>query len=78
MTANTNTPTTLGISYWNASGVTNKKEELITYLHDENIDVMMLGETWLRENVVFKIANYKTYRTDRRHQQGGGTAILIK
>lgn len=39
---------------------------------------MLIGETWLKPNIKFKIANYTIYRTDRTTQPHGGTAVLIK
>lgn len=39
---------------------------------------MLIGETWLKENINFKIPNYNFYRTDRIQQPQGGTAVLIK
>lgn len=64
--------------YWNADGVQGKKPELQHFIEEEDVDVMLLGETWLRNNHNFKIPNYHTYRTDRLQQPRGGTAILIK
>lgn len=66
------------ICYWNACAVTNKKHELMNFLVEENIDIMLLGETWLKNGNNFSIPNYTTYRTDRTAQPHGGTAILIK
>lgn len=68
----------LKICYWNACGITNKKTKLMNFLTEENIDIMLLGETWLKKGNNLTIPNYITYRTDRTAQLHGGTAILIK
>lgn len=64
--------------YWNAAGLRIKKHEVMAFLQKENIDIMLIGETWLKANISFKIPNYAIYRTDRILQPQGGTAILIK
>lgn len=33
------------LAYWNAQGVTNKKEELRQFIKEHNIDIMHLSET---------------------------------
>lgn len=68
----------LKICYWNACGILNKKHELLNFLTKENIDIMLLGETWLKNGIYLTIPNYLVYRTDRTTQPHGGTAILIK
>lgn len=35
----------LKLVYWNANGVLSKKHELLNFLNEEGIDVMLLGET---------------------------------
>lgn len=50
----------------------------MAFLQNENVDIMLVGETWFKPNINFKIPNYTTYRTDRTTQPHGGTAILIK
>lgn len=34
--------------YLNAAGVQNKKHELIQFLLDEDVDIMLIRETWLK------------------------------
>lgn len=64
--------------YWNAAGLHSKKHETMAFLQRENVDIMIIGETWLKANIQLKIPNYITYRSDRILQPHGGTAILIK
>lgn len=70
--------TNLKLCYWNSDGINNKKEELIQFLQEHQIDVLLLGETWLTTGSRFTIPNYNTYRNDRTDQPGGGTAICVK
>lgn len=67
----------LRITYWNARGVHNKKDELKVFMKEQDIDVMLIGETFLKPHASFKIENYVTYRNDSKIKQGG-TAILVK
>lgn len=69
---------TIKIAYWNANGLADKKLELKEFLLRKEIDIMLIGETWLKSCHNFKIPNYCTYRNDRTEQPKGGTAILIK
>lgn len=47
-------------------------------MKERDIDVMLLGETFLKPHASLKIENYLTYRRDIKTKQGGGTAVLIK
>lgn len=68
----------LKISSWNANGVSNKKSSLINYLHDRQIDVMLINETKLKANDKLKIRGYTVLRKDRPNAlRGGGVAIVI-
>ncbi len=44
----------LNISYFNINSITNKKIELENYLVDNNIDVQLLSETFLKDNSKIK------------------------
>ena len=65
----------LNIVAWNCQSVSNKKPELIKYINDHKIDILLLSETWLSDNRIFEIQGFLCYRLDRSH---GGVAILIK
>lgn len=40
-----NTTNSIKISYWNADGIRNKKEELLYFLQDQDIGIMVLTPT---------------------------------
>lgn len=63
----------------NVDGVNNKYHELIYFVQNNNLDLIVITETKLKENERLKIRGYTTYRKDRDNQhRGGGVAILIK
>lgn len=43
-------PSALNIAFWNAQGLTNKKQELINYMGEHKIDIMLVNKTHLKEN----------------------------
>ncbi|GFR14749.1 hypothetical protein TNCT_70781 [Trichonephila clavata] len=70
---------------WNADGVNSRRLELRDFINKYNPEIISLQETWLRPSHTLTLANYRTYRNDRKHNphrnqsyRGGGTAILIK
>lgn len=71
----------LSIIYWNAQSIKNKILETSQFLYDNNIDIILLSETWLKQHHNTSIKNYKFYRKDRCGSQqsvGGGVAIAVK
>lgn len=70
-------PHSVKILSWNANSLTNKKDELHECMRHHEIDVALIGETFLSIGKKFKIANTDVYRYDRP-TAGGGTAILIR
>jgi hypothetical protein len=44
----------LRIAEWNANGLANHKLELIQFLHDKNIDVLLASETHFTDRTVLK------------------------
>lgn len=71
-------PKQLRIAAWNAANLANKKHELIDFLEEHELDMILIGETWLRPGNSVKIPSYTCYRNDRINREGGGTAIYIK
>lgn len=63
---------------WNCEGISSKKDELMAIIDRNNPDIVLLQETFLKENKDFRIRNYTTYRKERKNKVGGGVAILIK
>lgn len=69
----------LRICLWNANGISKRKNELKTFLDDNNIDIMLLSETHLTNKNNFYLTGYIFHATN--HPDGkahGGTGILIK
>ncbi|GJQ79454.1 hypothetical protein Trydic_g5040 [Trypoxylus dichotomus] len=64
--------------FWNAQGIAKKKNEARAFITDNEINVALLLETFLKASHTFNITNYTTYRTDRNTKPGGGTAILVR
>lgn len=66
----------INIMIWNAQSIHNKEIELTDVLLDENIDIALITETWLRTTDRLKINTFNIYRNDRHGRRGGGVAIL--
>jgi exonuclease III len=69
----------LRIALWNANGLIRHKEEVITFLQEQHIDILLISETQHIAETYIKIPNYGLYRTN--HPDGtayGDAAILIK
>lgn len=69
----------LRIATWNANGLLNHKQEVITFININKIDILLVSETHFTDLSYFSIPNYTTYTTT--HPDGtahGGTAIIIK
>lgn len=74
----TDTTRKLKLAHWNANGVRNKTQELAQFLHNNDIDVLLLNETHLKPSLDLIVQNYKTYRSDRLGRPGGGVAALVR
>lgn len=74
---NNNLPDVINAAFWNADGVTPKRNELEEFVNRYSLDLVTINETWLKASSKFKLANFTTYRADRLGD-GGGTAILVK
>lgn len=66
------------IAFWSCNGITNKKTELQVFMQEQDIDVMLLNETHLKPSENLIIPNYTVHRTDRKINQEGGTAAVVK
>lgn len=78
-------PTGCNVGHLNARSVKNKIEEVTSLLHNFDIDILALTETWLNqsiEDVNINIDNYNLTRLDRqsesRNSRGGGLMIYAK
>ena len=54
---------------WNAHSVNNKRAEVEFLLHDRDLEVRCISESWLAKGIAFELYGYLTYRRDR---PGGG------
>lgn len=67
------------IGVWNANGLIARAKELILFILQNNIDVMLISEIHFTHKSYVRIPNYSVYNT--QHPDGtahGGTAIIIK
>lgn len=69
----------LRILHWNAEGISNLStaKQLELLLFQENIDVVMLNETLLKDHHKLYLKGYVIHRLDRP-TPGGGVAIAVK
>ena len=72
-------PQMLKIAVWNANGLVNHSQELKTFIHNQNLDIILISETHFTRKSYLKIPNYTIYNTE--HPDGtahGGAAIIIR
>ena len=65
--------------YWNANGLSQHKNEVETFLRNQEIDILLVSETHFTVKNCFRIRGYSTY--DTKHPSGracGGTALLVR
>jgi exonuclease III len=74
----------LSIVFWNAQSILPKINELSIFLSQNNIDILIFTETWLKHGLSFLLRSYRVYRKDRhcinpkKRNVGGGVAIAIR
>ena len=73
------------VSYMNIRSVNNKSESIAEQIIDEDIDICVLTETWLRPGDKDQISRgnltpegYKLFDVPRPSKRGGGVAIVCK
>ena len=70
--------------YTNAHSLRNKKDELISYTINENLDIICITEAWVNEELYgdsfqeYEIEGYSLYLYQRRGKKGGGVALYVK
>ena len=64
--------------FWNCQGVRSKLKELELYLKENNLDIVVLNETFFTKKIDFKIQGYDTIKSDRSTGVRGGVAFLVK
>ena len=69
----------LKIGVWNANGLPHHRDELVTFINTNEIDIMLISETHFTNKNYIKIPRYTSYNTN--HPSGrahGGAAVIIK
>ena len=67
----------INILQWNARSIRSNKGDLERFLFNNEIQIGILCETWLKNNSQFSIAGFNIVRKDRDDGYGG-VALLIK
>ena len=57
-----NIDSNLNVCLWNAQSLSNKTIRLVEYVLDHDIDIMILTETWLRDDDNSRIMTYKPFK----------------
>lgn len=73
--------TSLNILNWNSRSIRNKESEFFNLLDNQNIDIAVVTETWLRPDISIYHHDYTCTRLDRSSSEatrGGGVAIFIR
>lgn len=68
----------LSIICWNSQGIRNKIVEFLHFLNQNNIDIALISESWLKPEHTMLLPGYKTYRNDRIGRNGGGVVIAVR
>lgn len=72
-------PRSLSIGIFNANGIRGKKDQIASFLHANQLDVLLVQETFLKPSDRNpRIANYAIIRNDRVGSCLGGTLIYYK
>lgn len=67
------------MAFFNANGLHSQRALMGEFLHDHQVDIMLVQETFLKPSYRDpKIANYNLVRNDRVGSRGGGTLIYFK
>lgn len=70
--------------YTNARSLRNKRDELVSYITKEKLDIVCISETWISETLLndslleYEIVGYTLYTFQRLQKMGGGLALYIK
>lgn len=67
----------INVATFNANGVARQREELIHFLIEHRIDILLISETHLQPATNFTLPNRTIYRHDRTRIAWGGVLIAI-
>ncbi|CAF1149017.1 unnamed protein product [Brachionus calyciflorus] len=70
--------TKLSCLYFNATSLVNKMSEFKTTLCTLDPEIVVVSETWFKEDSLMEVENYTLYKKVRNSGNGGGVAIYIK
>jgi len=62
---------------WNVTSLNGKEEEFGYFINNNNIDIVLVTETWLNPNTNINFVNYDIIRCDSLGIIAGGVAIII-
>lgn len=69
----------LNICYFNCNSIISKKDDILDFLLEFDIDVAMFSETYLKHHHKFELQGYYVLRLDEdANRHGGGLAMAIK
>ena len=68
----------LKLAHINIRSCRNKEVEISLFLKENDIDILLLNETWLKSNFKLDIPNYNITRNDRPRRRGRGVASLVR
>lgn len=67
------------IAVWNANGLVSHRQELLTFINHNKIDVLLISETHFTDRSYFSIPNYAVYCSNHPDNTAhGGSAVIIK
>ncbi|XP_065678117.1 uncharacterized protein LOC124818251 [Hydra vulgaris] len=71
-----------GVSYefWytNSTSLVNNITEFETKIMIDSPDIILISETWFKNDLIINISNYNCFYNNRTNKQGGGVAIFTK
>jgi len=68
----------LNVMHFNVQSATSKKVDIEQVAHHEQLDIIMLNETFLKPNKQFKLKGYAIHRHDRSRAERGGVCICVR
>jgi ribonuclease HI len=73
-------PNQAGLNFlqWNSRSILPKKSLLLDFIRNNNIHVVALCETWLRNSDNFYIPGFDVIRRDRLDERGGGVLLACR
>ena len=64
----------------NVMSLVPKIDELAQVLKNNNVDLVFIAETWLKDKIpddVIRISDFKVFRRDRKEREHGGVCLYI-